>query len=226
MWGEAGLAPHFLDMSRGLDVLLSLPYADEKRVAVSGLSGGGWQTIFISSLDPRVTLCNPVAGYSSFRTRSRFPSDLGDSEQTPNDLATVADYTHLTAMLAGRAALLTFNAKDDCCFASDHAMQPLLDAAEPIFQLYGQARRLRTHVNQDPGTHNFEVDNRQALYRVVGEEFFPNDKSFDPHEIDSQSEVKTAAQLRGGHARREYRLPSTGRFLEPIPATRSATCES
>lgn len=193
--GVSGLAPHYLDMSRGLDILLSLPYADPQRVAVSGLSGGGWQTITISSLDPRVTLCNPVAGYSSFRTRVRFVSDLGDSEQTPNDLATVADYAHLTAMLAGRGALLTFNAHDNCCFAADHAMQPLLDAAEPIFQLYGQAGRLRTHVNQVPGTHNFEVDNRQALYRVVGEEFFPNDKSFDPQEIDSQNEVKTGAQL-------------------------------
>ncbi len=193
--GVSGLAPHYLDMSRGIDLLLSLPYADPQRVAVSGLSGGGWQTIIISSLDPRVTLCNPVAGYSSFRTRVRFTSDLGDSEQTPNDLATVADYAHLTAMLAGRGALLTFNARDNCCFAADHAMQPLLDAAGPIFELYGQANRLRTHVNQDPGTHNFEVDNREALYRVVGEEFFPNDKDYSGEEIHSFSEVKTAAQL-------------------------------
>ena len=53
-----------------------------------------------------MTLCNPVAGYSSYRTHARFPTDLGDSEQTPNDLATVADYAHLTAMLAGHTAAL------------------------------------------------------------------------------------------------------------------------
>ena len=193
--GVSGLAPFYLAMSRGLDVLLALPYADAKRVAVSGLSGGGWQTIIISSLDPRVTLCNPVAGYSSFKTRARFPSDLGDSEQTPNDLATVADYAHLTAMLAGRATLLTFNAKDNCCFASDHALQPLLDAAEPIFKLYGQPGRLRSHVNYDPGTHNYEVDNRQAFYRAVGEEFFPGESDYDAREIPSEGEVRTGAQL-------------------------------
>ena len=102
--GVSGLAPFYLAMSRGLDVLLALPSADATRVAVSGLSGGGWQTIFISALDTRVTLANPVAGYSSYRTRAEFPSDLGDSEQTPNDLATVADYTHLTAMRAEIAA--------------------------------------------------------------------------------------------------------------------------
>jgi hypothetical protein len=105
--GASGLAPFYLCMSRGLDLLLSLEHADPARVAVSGLSGGGWQTIIISALDPRVTLANPVAGYSSFRTRVRHLKDLGDSEQTPCDLATVADYNHLTAMLAPRPTLLT-----------------------------------------------------------------------------------------------------------------------
>jgi hypothetical protein len=193
--GVSGLAPYYLSMSRGLDVLLALPNADASRVAVSGLSGGGWQTITISSLDTRVTLCNPVAGYSSFRTRAQFPSDLGDSEQTPNDLATVADYTHLTAMLGGRAALLTFNAKDNCCFASDHALQPLLNAAEPIFKLYGQPERLRSHENVDPGTHNYEIDNRQAFYQMVGDTLFKGDATFDAKEIVSDAELKTKEQL-------------------------------
>ncbi|PHX70279.1 MAG: hypothetical protein CK548_09825, partial [Opitutia bacterium] len=193
--GVSGLAPFYLAMSRALDALLALPYADPTRVAVSGLSGGGWQTIVISSLDPRVTLANPVAGYSSYRTRSEYPSDLGDSEQTPNDLATVADYTHLTALLAGRSALLTYNAKDNCCFASDHALAPLLAAAEPVFQLYGQPQRLRSHINVDPGTHNFEVDNRQAFYRMVGDTFFPGDPRYRAEEIESATELKTAADL-------------------------------
>lgn len=193
--GVSGLAPFYLAMSRGLDVLLALPDVDPTRVAVSGLSGGGWQTIIISSLDTRVTLCNPVAGYSSFRTRAQFSTDLGDSEQTPNDLATVADYAHLTAMLGGRAALLTFNAKDNCCFASDHALQPLLDAAQPIFKLYGQPERLRSHENFDPGTHNYEIDNRQAFYRMIGDVFFANDATFDAKEIPCEKEVNEKADL-------------------------------
>ncbi len=193
--GVSGLAPFYLSMSRGLDILLALPKADPARVAVSGLSGGGWQTITISSLDTRVTLANPVAGYSSFITRAEHGSDLGDSEQTPNDLATVADYTHLTAMLAGRAALLTYNAKDNCCFAADHALPPLLDAAEPVFKLYGQPERLRSHINTDPGTHNFEIDNRQELYGMVGDIFFPGDAGFSAKEMPCEIEVKTKEQL-------------------------------
>ncbi|MEO8494641.1 MAG: acetylxylan esterase, partial [Planctomycetota bacterium] len=154
--GTAGIAPFYLTMERGLDVLLGHEHADHERVGVAGLSGGGWQTIFISSLDTRVTLTNPVAGYSSYVTRIHNHSDLGDSEQTPCDMATVADYKHLTAMMAPRATLLTFNIADNCCFASGHALQPLLDAAEPVFRLYERADRLASHVNHDPGTHNFE----------------------------------------------------------------------
>ncbi|MBL9176668.1 MAG: hypothetical protein JNM65_01320 [Verrucomicrobiaceae bacterium] len=193
--GVSGLAPFYLSMSRGLDILLALPDADPARVAVSGVSGGGWQTITLSSLDTRVTLANPVAGYSSFITRAEHGSDLGDSEQTPNDLATIADYTHLTAMLAGRAALLTYNAKDNCCFAADHALPPLLEAAEPVFKLHGQSGRLRFHVNTDPGTHNYEIDNRQAFYRMIGGLFFPGDATFSASEIPCEKEVKTNAQL-------------------------------
>lgn len=193
--GVSGLAPFYLSMSRGLDILLALPQADPARVAVSGLSGGGWQTITISSLDTRVKLCNPVAGYSSFATRAEFGTDLGDSEQTPNDLATVADYKQLTAMMAGRAALLTFNAKDNCCFAADHALPPLLDAAEPVFKLYKQADRLRSHINTDPGTHNFEIDNRQAFYAMIGDTFFPGDASFSAKETPCETEIKTKEQL-------------------------------
>jgi len=193
--GTAGIAPFYLSMKRGIDILLAHPNADPARVGVSGLSGGGWQTIFISSLDPRVTLCNPVAGYSSYRTRARYPSDLGDSEQTPTDLGANADYSVLTAMLAPRAALLTFNATDQCCFAAGHALPPLLDAARPIYRLFGKENDLRWHVNHVPGNHNYGQENREALYRTIGDSFFPGDAKFVRNEIACEKEIKTADEL-------------------------------
>ena len=193
--GSSGIAPFYLAMSRGLDLLIALPEADPQRVAVSGLSGGGWQTIFISALDTRVTLANPVAGYSSFRTRARNFGDLGDSEQTPSDLATVVDYTHLTAMLAPRGALLTYNAKDQCCFATGHALQPLLEAAQPVFKLFKADAKLRWHSNHVPGTHNFDQENREVFYRMLGDTFFPGDTKFDAKELAVEAEVKKAEEL-------------------------------
>jgi len=193
--GESGIAPFYLNCSKALDVLLAHPNADPKRVAVAGLSGGGWQTIFFSSLDERVKLANPVAGYSSFKTRIRNLSDLGDSEQTPNDLAAIADYSHLTAMMADRALLLTKNAKDNCCFAAPHALKPLMDAAKPKFDLLDRKKFLRSHVNHEPGDHNFGKDNRQQFYRMLGDVFFPKATDFDWKEIPSDEELKSYDEL-------------------------------
>lgn len=194
--GVAGLAPFYLAMQRGLDVLLAHPHADPARVAVAGLSGGGWQTIYISALDPRVTLANPVAGYSSFRTRARHHSDLGDSEQTPSDMGVVADYSFLTAMRAPRPTLLTYNLKDNCCFASGHALPPLIESARPAFELLGAKDKLRSHVNEDPGTHNFERDNREAFYRMLADHGFASaGLPFPITEIACDSLVRSEQEL-------------------------------
>ena len=193
--GTSGLAPFYLAMKRGLDVLLAHENADPKRVAVAGLSGGGWQTIFISALDTRVTLCNPVAGYSSFITRVHHQKDLGDSEQTPCDMATVGDYTHMTALLAPRAALLTYNQNDTCCFEAPYALPPLIKAAEPVYKLYDVPERLRSHVNEVPGNHNFEEDNREALYRMLRNHFYDSSDAFDPKEIACDDELKSFEDL-------------------------------
>ncbi|MEX2113955.1 MAG: hypothetical protein WD845_12265 [Pirellulales bacterium] len=192
--GASGLAPFYLALSRAVDLALSLEHADQDRVLVTGLSGGGWQTILISSLDERVTLANPVAGYGSFHTNLAF-GDMGDSEQAPADMAMVADYTHLTALRAPRPTLLTYNAGDDCCFKSGHTLEPLLAAARPIFALYGAEDHLRSHVNHKPGTHNFEQENREQLYAAVGDYFYPGDANFVRTEIPSNDELKTAEEL-------------------------------
>lgn len=220
--GTSGLAPFYLSMQRGLDVLLAHKNADPKRVAVSGLSGGGWQTIFISSLDKRVTLSNPVAGYSGFKIRLRDHfKDLGDSEQTPCDMATVADYTHLTALRAPRPTLLTYNAKDNCCFEAGYALRPLLAAARPAYKLHGQVDALRSHVNHVPGDHNFGQENREALYKMVGDHFYPGDKKFDAREIECKKELKSAEELNVDLPDNNASFNSLARALaKPLPRAR------
>jgi dienelactone hydrolase len=192
--GTSGVGVFYLSLKRSLDILVAHEHADAQRVAVTGLSGGGWQTIMLSALDPRVKLTNPVAGYSSFVTRAQFEADLGDSEQTPSDLGTVADYTHLTAMMAPRPTLLSYNARDNCCFRADHAAGPLVREAMPAFRLLHAEESLRYHLNFDDG-HNYGEDNREALYRMLGDFFYPGDSNFRRTEIPVASEIRTAQQL-------------------------------
>src|SRR5438876_8899378 len=127
--GRSGLAVFYLAMRRGLDLLEAHPHADPKRLAVTGLSGGGWQTIWLSALDTRVAASAPNAGYIGMEARVENRSDIGDLEQNPTDMLRVGDYTHLTALLAPRPALLLYNEKDDCCFQTARALPSVF---EPI----------------------------------------------------------------------------------------------
>src|SRR5205823_4866671 len=139
-------------------------------------------------------LANPVAGYCSYRDTVRY-LDLGDSEQSPTDFAMYGDYAHLTALLAPRPTLLTYNTKDDCCFIAANSLPRLLATALPIYRLYGREGNLHAHVNHEPGTHNYERDNREAFYRLVAEHFYASDPSFQRREIPSDDEVKKPEEL-------------------------------
>jgi len=98
-------------------------------------------------------------------------------------------------MLAPRPALLTKNAEDNCCFKAAHALPPLLEAAEPVYQLYEASDNLRYHINHDPGTHNFGLDNRQQLYKALADYFYTGDRSFPRTEIPSEADLKTRDEL-------------------------------
>ena len=183
-----------LAMRKGLDFLYEHPNVDRTRLGVTGLSGGGWQTIVLSSLDERVTAAAPVAGFSSQGTRieARRFGDLGDLEQSATDFLDGQDFTHLAAMMAPRPTLLVYNAEDDCCFRAPLVKPLIFDAVKPIFKLYGKEEALGWHENRDPGTHNYQLDNRLQVYRFFSQHFnLPAIGS----EIASDSEIKSYDEL-------------------------------
>jgi len=186
----------YLAMRRGLDYLWQHPNADQSRIGVTGLSGGGWQTIVLSALDERVSAAIPVAGYSAIVARIERPADTGDIEQNATDLLTVADYSHLTAMRAPRPTLLIYNAEDDCCFRAPLVRPDIFDRVRPFFRLYGKEGNLSWHENTDPSDHNYQRDNRIQAYRFFARHFgLPAPETETPVDAEIKSREELAVGL-------------------------------
>jgi len=225
--GMNGLGVFYLAMRHGLDYLYNDPNVDRKRIALTGHSGGGWQTIVLSSLDERVTVAVPVAGYNSVRTKVQVKAhgDLGDLEQNATDLLEGLDYTHLTALLAPRPSLLIYNAEDSCCFRGPVVKRQIFDGIKPFFALYGKENEIAWYENRDPGDHNYQLDNRLQLYRFVSRHF---DLPLITSEIPVGQEIKSYSELVVGLPKDNLtflglaRKAAQGINRQPIPSDAAA----
>jgi hypothetical protein len=190
---SAGL--FYLAMRRGLDYLWDHPSVDHSRVGVTGLSGGGWQTIVLSALDERVAVAVPVAGYGSLESNIVHPEDTSQIEEDGTDFRSGQDYTHLTAMRAPRPTLLIYNADDDCCFRAPMVRPTVYDAVKPFFRLFDREDVFAWHENYDPGTHNYQLDNRRLSYAFFSKHFHLHPVE---DEISVDAEVRSPEELAVG----------------------------
>lgn len=190
--GTSGIGLFYLAMRRGLDYLDAHPHVDRSRIGMTGLSGGGWQTMVLSALDERVAVAVPVAGHSTFISRVERASDIGDIEQDATDLHVGMDYSLFEAMRAPKPTLLIYNAEDDCCFRAPLVKPYVYDAVKPFFALYGKPDALAWHENTDRGDHNYQLDNRLQSYRFFARYFgLP---AVD-HEVPADLDIKRTDEL-------------------------------
>src|SRR5437773_790861 len=225
--GANELGLFVLAMRRGLDHLYEHPHTDRNRLGMTGLSGGGWQTTILSALDERVRVVVPVAGITSLQTRVEVHryGDLGDIEQSATDLLDGQDYSHLVALMAPRPTLLIHNAEDDCCFRAPLVKPLLFDAVRPIFRLYQNEDGFEWHENRDPGTHNYQLDNRLQAYRFFSQHF---NLPIIEREISSDAEIKSYDELLVGLPKENLTILGLARKLgsqitrQPLPGESTA----
>ncbi len=208
--GANALGFFYLSMRRGLDYLASLPQVDPGRLGVTGLSGGGWQTALLSALDERVAVAVEVAGIGALESNLAHPLDTDEIEESATDLTQEQDYPSFVAMRAPRPTLLIHNAEDDCCFRAGLVRPYIYDRVRPIFHLFGKQENLAWHENRDPGTHNYQLENREQAYDFFTRHF---GLPISPNEISSDDEIRMPEQLAVGLPKQNLTILSLARKL-------------
>ena len=190
--GSNAVGLFYLSMRRGLDYLAALPEVDPGRIGATGLSGGGWQTVVIGALDPRVAVSVEVAGIGSRESNLTNPRDTYEIEEDAPDILQGFDFPEFIAMRAPRPTLLIHNAVDSCCFRAQLVKPYLYDNVKQFFQMYGMPDNLAWHENFNPGVHNYQLDNREQAYRFFTEHFHL--PAVDA-EIFSDDEIRSPQEL-------------------------------
>jgi dienelactone hydrolase len=211
----------YLAMRRGLDYLATLPEVDSARLGVTGLSGGGWQTVMLAALDTRVEVSVEVAGIGSRESNLTHPLDTYEVEEDAPDLLQEQSYPEFIAMRAPKPTLLIHNALDSCCFRAAQVKPGIYDWGKPFFKLFDMPDNLAWHENLNPGVHNYQLDNRQQAYKFFTQHF---DMPVADSEIFSDPEIQTRQQLAVGVPADNLTFVGLAKQLaygihrEPIPA--------
>jgi pimeloyl-ACP methyl ester carboxylesterase len=142
---------------RVLDYLCSLDFTDSAKVGVTGSSGGGTQTLYLSVVDPRVTVMIPVVMTSSYffggcSCESGMPVHKSKTHETNN--------VDLAALFAPKPALFISDGHDwPANFP--HIGFPYI---RNVYKLYGAEKKVE-NVHLPDEFHDYGPSKREAAYK-------------------------------------------------------------
>ena len=146
------------DNRRAVDYLISRPEVDPKRLAITGASGGGNQTLYAGATDDRFRAVVPVCGigtYESYLTTGCCVCEMNVAGLT------YADTGDILAMMAPRALLVISATKDAVQFSVGEAAKSVAHA-RTRYRALGADEKLR-HLPIESG-HDYSRPMREAMY--------------------------------------------------------------
>ncbi|GAA4736132.1 alpha/beta hydrolase family protein [Flavisolibacter ginsenosidimutans] len=157
-----------LNTERILDYLLSLKNVDTSRVAITGASGGGSQTMLMTALDKRITLSVPVAMLSSYHSGG-CPCESGMGVHLCGGGTNNAE---IAAIAAPRPMLVVSDGGD----WTQHVPENEFPFLQRIYGFYGKTESVQNaHIPTDK--HDYGINKRRAMYAFIARQFGLNTTS-------------------------------------------------
>ena len=151
-----------LSAERILDYLLSLKEADPARVAITGASGGGSQTMLMTALDDRITLSVPVAMLSSYHSGG-CPCESGMGIHLCGGGTNNAE---IASMAAPRPQLVVSDGGD----WTQHVPENEFPFLQRVYGFYGKTGAVQNaHFASDK--HDYGINKRKAMYAFLAMQF-------------------------------------------------------
>lgn len=176
------------DGIRALDYLLSRPEIDTTRIGMTGNSGGGTLTSFVSALDQRITMTAPSCYVTTYlrNIENELPQDT--EQNPPFFFKHGLDMGDLFLAQAPRPTLL-LGQRDD--FFDPRGTEETFNQVSRIYKLLGHEKDVEFFIGPDP--HGYYLKNREAMYKffmkhagIKGKNAEPEIK-LEPHENLSAS---------------------------------------
>lgn len=141
------------DDIRTVDYLRTRPEVDPNRIACAGLSAGGWRTVFLAGLDPRIKAACVVGWMTSFHYLIPHHEIYTVPSGMIPGLLAYLDYPDL-ATLAMPCPLLVVHGQQDTLFPPE-GVKAAIDTLQQSYQAIGRPERFDTWVFDGP--HKFPL---------------------------------------------------------------------
>jgi len=147
------------DGIRGIDYLLTRDEVDPGRIGVTGLSGGGTLTSYISAFDDRVLAAAPTCCITSLQ---RLLESIGPQDAEQNlyyGIANGIDHPDLLEVRAPKPTLILATTRD---FFSIQGTRETFEEVRRVYKIFRKEENLK--MVEDDHTHGYTRKNREALY--------------------------------------------------------------
>ena len=163
--GQLGLTGEFFgtwrlwDAIRGLDVLLARPEVDPARVGVTGNSGGGTLSAYLTAFDDRFCMAAPSCFVTTYL--ADLENELyADAEQIPPGIVAAGlDMADFFVAQIPRPTLLLGQKYDGF---DPRALTQTYEELKRLYSIVGAEQNIRLFIG--PRQHGYFAENREAMY--------------------------------------------------------------